>query len=360
MDLEESKSGVNRDIKQESPSRPIATKRKRRQPHLILETGPVGLDSDHLKERLMENGIVVDLRKEKTVESTERQQQQQLQKEQVSERWCEQQGFLDCDKVTKSKLALYSKEFVLPMERAMNELTENPRMNKLCGTRVFLKPVQELQAEQQIGQGSQKQKQQQPPSLQLLINNDSEETTTSTASTLPLSLPCPPKVVLLNSNLFQQQQQGKARQQLQQLEQSGGPIRFNAQEFLIPLRKRGPQSGTLAAGVSPYVLNRNVATVRDVLAEWRYGVEGGRAIQDHVSISRRAWGIARDRYEYTVRSAIVEEFVRAVKEDGQSEEEAIERLEALRKRRLSSIYGAILEEREVRRRHHQGRERDEL
>jgi len=259
--------------------------------------------------------------------------------------------------VTRGKLLSYTRQFVVPMELALNELTKNTRMTKLSGMRVFLKPVHELQTDQQIEQDRNIQQHQQHPPLQSLENDERKVTLSST----PTLAPTLPKAVLLNSTRFQQQQQNaNARQQVQRLEQPGGPIRFKAQEFAVPVRKRGPRPGTLAAGVSPYVLNRNVATVRDVLAEWRYGVKGGPAIQDLQSISRRAWGVHRDGYEYTVRAAIVEEFLRAVMEDGQSEEEAIETLEALRKRRLSSIYGAILEGREVRRRHNQGHGRDEV
>lgn len=234
-------------------------------------------------------------------------------------------------------------------------------MTKLSGMRVFLKPVHDLQTDQRIerDRNIQQQQQRQPPAPQCLETDDGKVTSTST----PTSVSTFPKAVLLNSTRFQQQQQQRQQktdakqqvQQVQQLEQPGGPIRFKAEEFMVPVRKRGPRPGALpATGVSRYVLNRNVVTVWDVLTEWRYGIEGGPAIQDlQTRMCRRVWGVEGDTYAFTVRACIVEAFVKEVMEDGRSEEETIKRLERLRKRRLSSIYGAILEEREQVRRSRQ-------
>lgn len=91
-------------------------------------------------------------------------------------------------------------------------------------------------------------------------------------------------------------------------------------------------SSAAAAALLPttYLLNKQVETVRDALQEWRYGFQGGPAIQDLNLVHAGKWKAMADRNNQTYRSFISKEFVRLVLEEGHSEEGSIQILENLR------------------------------
>ncbi|KAG0044087.1 hypothetical protein BGZ83_010669 [Gryganskiella cystojenkinii] len=100
---------------------------------------------------------------------------------------------------------------------------------------------------------------------------------------------------------------------------------FDAKEFKAS-RGGGRRKDVDLATVHRYRLNPTVQTVMDVLQEWRYGFQGGPAIQDLNSDYDNQWRDPLDSVMYQQRLKIVQEFIRLATGAQYSNESAIQYL----------------------------------
>lgn len=89
-------------------------------------------------------------------------------------------------------------------------------------------------------------------------------------------------------------------------------------------------------------MNKEVETVSEVLQEWRFGFQGGPALQDLDQRYGRGWCNKKDLTRRYRNSTIVKEFQRLVLETGQTEEQAIETLETRRDSRSLTYLASLM------------------
>ncbi|KAG0051015.1 hypothetical protein BGZ83_004204 [Gryganskiella cystojenkinii] len=105
---------------------------------------------------------------------------------------------------------------------------------------------------------------------------------------------------------------------------------FKAEEFILPRRGCENTFKTAKLPLIPqYSMNDNVKTIVDVLREWRFGFQGGPAIQDLNFEYGGQWKLASDKNKYLHRTAAVKAYVELVTIKGLKDEEAISTLQRL-------------------------------
>ncbi|KAG0264983.1 hypothetical protein BG011_005739 [Mortierella polycephala] len=102
------------------------------------------------------------------------------------------------------------------------------------------------------------------------------------------------------------------------------PAPFKVDEFQILEQGEVPRH----IGDAPqHHISLEAKTVRDILTQWRFGVDGIPPLQELNSNFGTKWRYKSERNLYQTRRCIVREFIRLVKEDHLAEEDSLERLQ---------------------------------
>ncbi|KAG0041241.1 hypothetical protein BGZ83_002117 [Gryganskiella cystojenkinii] len=132
--------------------------------------------------------------------------------------------------------------------------------------------------------------------------------------------------------------------------------KFNAKEFhiidckLLSGGNRAELSTFDDMAMGPiYYMSDEVETVVEVLTEWRFGLYGGRAIQDlNEEFKSTQWLASSDKFKYEVRSTIVSAYKYFVLSKGLTTKKAVQELQFIsRSTGLATIYDNLRVQKEL-------------
>ncbi|GJJ71519.1 hypothetical protein EMPS_03869 [Entomortierella parvispora] len=299
------------------------------------------------------------------------------------EDWCNENELSKTP--TLETVMLYAKEFVAPLEERMEILSRhNPTVSRLNGIRDFMVPLAKLveRSSQSVSEQSSPTTFSKPTSSwrskgkEVVRSRDlstaasppmedtSVDSTPDRTQSLPVAstLPAAPPVSRTRQPteiMTAVQVAAKPTKTVEPVSNRGNGSndaqsdysQFKAHEFLEP-----PVSGKGKGGfvgrppssttVTTYRLNPRVITVPDVLQEWRFGFEGGPSIQSLYRKFGSKWKFTGDGFRFSSRAAIVREYVRLVRKQGESDEEAIRSLEHARNgHSITTFYQSLVAQR---------------